>query len=90
MLTGVPERQTFDYARHGTTSLFAPLEVATGVFFRVGLLNAWVAKSRRDNDAPKCMPVVIGWFGLCGVPPGPSPVDKRIIQVNGRAAHTRQ
>jgi hypothetical protein len=32
MLTGVPERQTFDYARHGTTSLFAPLEVATGVF----------------------------------------------------------
>src|SRR3712207_1404975 len=27
---GSPERQTFDYARHGTTTLFAALEVATG------------------------------------------------------------
>jgi transposase len=30
MLPGVPERQSFDYVRHGTTSLFAALEVATG------------------------------------------------------------
>src|SRR3954449_4803976 len=27
---GHPERQTFDYVRHGTTTLFAALEVATG------------------------------------------------------------
>jgi transposase len=27
---GVPERQTHDYTRHGTTSLFAALDVATG------------------------------------------------------------
>ena len=27
---GLPERQTRDYIRHGTTSLFAALEVATG------------------------------------------------------------
>jgi transposase len=27
---GLPERQTHDYIRHGTTSLFAALEVATG------------------------------------------------------------
>jgi transposase len=27
---GVPQRQTHDYIRHGTTSLFAALEVATG------------------------------------------------------------
>jgi transposase len=27
---GVPERQTHDYVRHGTTTLFAALEVATG------------------------------------------------------------
>ena len=27
---GIPERQTHDYARHGVTSLFAALEVATG------------------------------------------------------------
>lgn len=27
---GIPEKQTHDYVRHGTTSLFADLEVATG------------------------------------------------------------
>jgi hypothetical protein len=27
---GLPERQTHDYLRHGTTTLFAALEVATG------------------------------------------------------------
>jgi hypothetical protein len=27
---GLPERQTHDYVRHGTTTLFAALEVATG------------------------------------------------------------
>jgi len=27
---GVPERQTHDYIRHGTTSLFAALDIATG------------------------------------------------------------
>ena len=27
---GSAERQTFDYVRHGTTALFAALEVATG------------------------------------------------------------
>lgn len=30
MLPGVPERATHDYARHGTTSLFAALDVASG------------------------------------------------------------
>jgi hypothetical protein len=29
-MPGVPERQTHDYARNGTTTLFAALEVATG------------------------------------------------------------
>jgi transposase len=28
---GIPERQTHDYRRHGTTTLFAALEVATGL-----------------------------------------------------------
>jgi transposase len=27
---GLPERQTHDYVRHGTTTLFAALKVATG------------------------------------------------------------
>ncbi len=27
---GVPERQTHDYHRHGTTTLYAALSVATG------------------------------------------------------------
>ena len=30
MLPGAPERRTHDYKRHGTTSLFAALDVATG------------------------------------------------------------
>jgi len=30
MRAGIPERQTHDYARHGTTSLFAALNTATG------------------------------------------------------------
>ena len=30
MMSGTPERQTHDYVRHGTTSLFAALDVASG------------------------------------------------------------
>ena len=30
MAPGLPERRTHDYARHGTTSLFAALDIATG------------------------------------------------------------
>jgi hypothetical protein len=29
-VAGLPERRTHDYVRHGTTSLFAALEVASG------------------------------------------------------------
>jgi hypothetical protein len=30
MRTGLPEKRTHDYVRHGTTTLFAALEIATG------------------------------------------------------------
>jgi transposase/AraC-like DNA-binding protein len=30
MMPGIPERQTHDYVRHGTTTLFAALDIATG------------------------------------------------------------
>ncbi len=30
MASGIPERRTHDYKRHGTTSLFAALDIATG------------------------------------------------------------
>jgi hypothetical protein len=30
MMPGVPERRSFDYERHGTTDLFATLNIATG------------------------------------------------------------
>jgi hypothetical protein len=30
MMPGAPERRTHDYVRHGTTSLFAALDIATG------------------------------------------------------------
>jgi transposase len=38
MLPGVPERRSFDYARHGTIDLFAPLNTATGKV--IGKLSA--------------------------------------------------
>jgi hypothetical protein len=30
MMPGIPERRTHSYVRHGTTSLFAALDIATG------------------------------------------------------------
>jgi hypothetical protein len=30
MQIGIPERQTHDYVRHGTTTLFVALDIATG------------------------------------------------------------
>jgi len=30
MMPGIPERRTYDYSRHGTTTLFAALNIATG------------------------------------------------------------
>lgn len=30
MRPGIPERQTYDYVRHGTTAPFDALEIATG------------------------------------------------------------
>jgi transposase len=38
LMPGVPERQSHDYKRHGTTSLFAALDVATGTL--IGSLHA--------------------------------------------------
>jgi hypothetical protein len=33
MMPGLPERRTHDYLRHGITSLFAALDVATGQIY---------------------------------------------------------
>jgi hypothetical protein len=38
MLPGAPERRSFDYVRHGTTDLFAALDIATGKV--IGKLSA--------------------------------------------------
>jgi transposase len=38
MIPGVPERRSFDYVRHGTTDLFAALDIATGKV--IGKLSA--------------------------------------------------
>ena len=44
-------------------------------FLRGGLLRAWAAKSRGDDDPAELDGhVVVGRFGLRGVPAGPSPV----------------
>jgi len=42
---GLPEKATHDYVRHGTTTLFAALEVATGCV--TGLVRD--GRARRDE-----------------------------------------
>src|SRR6266851_2466653 len=44
MRSGIPERQTHDYARHGVTCLFAALNTATGKHAEV---RAWLARNPR-------------------------------------------
>ncbi|PRY45842.1 IS630 family transposase [Umezawaea tangerina] len=39
MLPGTPQRATHDYTRHGTSSLYAALDIATGKV--IGRLHAW-------------------------------------------------
>ncbi|MFD4196885.1 transposase [Amycolatopsis thermoflava] len=51
MLPGVPERQSFDYLRHGTTSLFAALEVATGQ-----VISAVKRRVDPRNSSGSCAP----------------------------------
>lgn len=46
IMPGVPEKATHDYIRHGTTTLFAALEVATG---RVEQASADPARRRGDQ-----------------------------------------
>jgi hypothetical protein len=41
MMPGVPERRTHSYVRHGTTSLFAALDIATG-----RVIGKWFARHR--------------------------------------------
>ena len=42
---GLPEKATHDYIRHGTTTLFAALEVATGQ-----VTDACYPRHRSDED----------------------------------------
>jgi transposase len=58
MMPGVPQRQTADYIRHGTTTLFAALEVATGKVIgslhrrhRAEEFKAFLAKLDREVPA---------------------------------------
>ncbi len=43
MMPGMPERRTHDYARHGTTSLFAAFDIADGTV----IVNEWLARPPR-------------------------------------------
>ena len=54
---GVPERQTHDYIRHGTTSLFAALDIATGQSDRLvpsPSSSPRVSAISRKNRSLKC------------------------------------
>jgi len=54
---GIPERRTHDYARHGTTTLFAALDIATGEVIGethrrhrgVDAAQRWTARCRHDH-----------------------------------------
>ena len=51
MQPGQPERRTHDYVRHGTTTLFAALEIATGEVTRDLQATAEPPKSSWDSCA---------------------------------------
>jgi transposase len=43
---GVPVRQTHDYQRHGVTSLFAAMDVASGVTISNCYISSWITTQR--------------------------------------------
>ena len=49
MMPGLPERRTHDYVRHGITTLFAALDVATGAGLRI---DPPPAPRRRVQEVP--------------------------------------
>ena len=55
---GLPEKATHDYMRHGTTTLFAALEVATGRVMRTPATrdtptrSSWPSSSRSPGPIP--------------------------------------
>jgi len=57
---GVAERQTHDYVRHGTTSLFAALEVATGKV---------IGKCQRRHRSQEFLKFLNRWIASCLLDP---------------------
>ena len=53
MAPGIPERRTHDYMRHGTTSLFAALDIATGRV--IGQLHR---RHRSKESCSSCAPSI--------------------------------
>jgi len=54
MMPGVPGRTTHDYVRHGTTSLFAALDIATGKIIGQHQRRHRVARSQRFDTGGRC------------------------------------
>ena len=78
MLLGTPERRSHDYVRHGTTSLFAALDLATGKV--IGSLRRRHRASefkafpeRIDAGCPRIWPSIVG---SC-VTPGSTSISHR-------------
>ncbi len=51
---GIPEKQTHDYKRNGTTTLFAALEVATGLVTDRCTWSSWRSSSRSPGPTRGC------------------------------------
>ena len=57
MRLGLPEKRTHDYVRHGTTTLFAALEIATGpssrpVYRGTATRSSWRSSTRSPRPTP--------------------------------------
>ena len=67
MMPGTPERRSHDYVRHGTTSLFAALDMATGKVIgslhrrhRAGEFKKFLVHI--DEEVPKSLEVHLSWI----------------------------
>lgn len=67
MMPGMPERRTHSSVRHGTTSLFAALDVASGVVIGKCYKRHWTTEfpdflKQIDANVPRDLDVHISWI----------------------------
>ena len=79
MMPGVPERRTHSYVRHGTTSLFAALDVASGFVIGKCYKRHRAAEflnflKEIDAQIPEALDILLSWITM---PPTKPPRSRR-------------